>query len=236
MRHPRLRWLAGAGAVALAAALAPNAQASSSAERVDGASAAQLDDRPDAQEEARRAAIEQATSMVISGQAAPVDKGKGKSVQISPGQWAQYGLQSTDSILTFLVDFGTQIDSRFPTAPAGPVHNSIPQPNRSVDNTTYWVPDFTWSDGTIARNRIQTFDSTFGVEASDPISLHRETAAGMTILTVPSQAPVAVFDDSDPLRYYDTANPMGSVKVAGVGVTIKVVQSNSTGKMTVKVN
>lgn len=116
------------------------------------------------------------------------------------------------------------------------MHNSIPQPNRSVDNTTYWVPDFTWSDGTIARNRIQTFDSTFGVEASNPISLHRETAAGMTILTVPSQAPVAVFDDSDPLRYYDTANPMGSVKVAGVGVTIKVVQSNSTGKMTVKVN
>lgn len=32
------------------------------------------------------------------------------------------------------------------------------------------------------------------------------------------------------------ANPMGSVKVAGVGVMIKVVQSNSTGKMTVRVN
>jgi hypothetical protein len=58
----------------------------------------------------------------------------------------------------------------------------------------------------------------------------------MTTLDVPAQTPVRMFDDSDPNRYYDTANPMGSVKVAGVGVTIKVVQSNRTGKMTVKVN
>lgn len=47
---------------------------------------------------------------------------------------------------------------------------------------------------------------------------------------------MSVFDDSDPNRYYDPANPMGSVKVAGAGVTIKVVQSNKTGKMTVAVN
>jgi len=88
----------------------------------------------------------------------------------------------------------------------------------------------------VARNRIQSFDSTFGVERTDPISLHRETATGMTTLSVPAQAPVSTFDDSDPERYYDAANPMGSVKVAGVGVTIRVVQSNSTGKMTVEVN
>ena len=94
----------------------------------------------------------------------------------------------------------------------------------------------TWSDGVVARNRIQSFDSTFGVERTDPISLHRETATGMTTLSVPAQAPVSTFNDSDPERYYDAANPMGSVKVAGVGVTIRVVQSNSTGKMTVEVN
>ena len=58
----------------------------------------------------------------------------------------------------------------------------------------------------------------------------------MTTLSVPAQAPVTTFNDSDPERYYDAANPMGSVKVAGVGVTIRVVQSNSTGKMTVEVN
>jgi hypothetical protein len=97
----------------------------------------------------------------------------------------------------------------------------------------------TWSDGAVARNRIQTFDATFGTkrtERTDAISLHRETAAGMTTLTVPSQPAIPVFDDSDPNRHYDTANPGGSVKVAGAGVTIKVVQSSKTGKMTVKVN
>jgi bacillopeptidase F (M6 metalloprotease family) len=93
-----------------------------------------------------------------------------------------------------------------------------------------------WSDNTVARNRIQSFDSTFGVDTTDPLSLHRETATGMTTLEVPEQAPVPVFDDSDPDRYYDAANPGGSVKVAGAGVTLKVVQSNGTGKMTVQVN
>lgn len=583
--------LTGATALALVAALAPAtiAQSAPAAEGAPSAGAAAGDDRPDAASDARRDAMQEAVSQVVSGKAKPVTKGKSKAVEISPGQWAQYGLQSSDSILTFLIDFGDQIDPRFPSAPAGPQHNQIPQPDRSTDNTTYWVPDFstnhykdmffgagesmtslyeemssgrytvdgdvsdwvtvpynsasygetesqtdmtrfiqdsanawydqqkaagktdaeitaylasfdkwdrydydkdgnfdepdgyidhfqavhagegeeagapssaiwshrwavgqrsgggpawnkiggikigntdlwirdyttepengglgvfaheyahdlglpdlydtsggengtgfwtlmssgsrlghgkdtigttpnhmgaweklmlgwldytevaadqkatlmlgpsthatkksqalivtlpvdangksryyiaenrqylsydatlqtgpynfgwlntkpnwvehfpyqngllvtywntavsnnntrqhpgsgrvlpvdarakalTWSDGVVARNRIQTFDATFGTEATDPISLHRETAAGMTTLSVPSQAPIAVFDDSDPNAYYDDANPMGSVKVAGVGVTIKVVQSNSTGKMTVRVN
>ena len=93
-----------------------------------------------------------------------------------------------------------------------------------------------WSDGTVARNRIQTYDATFGLEPTDPISLHRETEAGMTTLNVPSQAAVPVFDDSDPNAYYDAANPLGSVKVAGTGTQIRVVQSNRNGMMTIQVN
>ena len=42
----------------------------------------------------------------------------------------------------------------------------------------------TWSDGVVARNRIQTFDATFGLEPTDAISLHRETPQGMTTLDV----------------------------------------------------
>jgi bacillopeptidase F (M6 metalloprotease family) len=93
-----------------------------------------------------------------------------------------------------------------------------------------------WSDGTVARNRIQTYDATFGLERTDPISLHRETKGGMTTLDVPSQPAVPVFDDSDPNAYYDAANPLGSVKVAGTGTQIRVVQSNRTGMMTIQVN
>ncbi|MHA7190199.1 immune inhibitor A domain-containing protein [Arthrobacter sp. MDT2-16] len=93
----------------------------------------------------------------------------------------------------------------------------------------------TWSDGTMVRNRIQSFDATFGKEATDPLSLHRETAAGMTTLTAPSQRGVAVFDDTNPTAYYDAANPQGSVVVAGTGTKIEVIQSNSTGMLTLQV-
>ncbi len=592
MRTTTTRVLVGA-AVAAATALAPSL-AAGAAPAMDAEPRDEVvqrsDDRPDAESEARRALVEEAVAKVINGEATPVKKGKGKSVQVSPGQWAQYGLQSTDNILTFLIEFGDQADPRFATAPRGPLHNEIPEPDRTLDNSTYWVEDFDrdhfqemfygdgesltslytelssgrytvhgdtsdwvkvpyhqasygmtesssdmrrfiqdsanawyadqkasgktdaeitaylqqfdqwdrydyndngvfdepdgyidhfqavhagegeeagapewaiwshrwsvnqrrgtggpewnryggvrigdsdfwirdyttepengglgvfaheyahdlglpdlydtgggengtgfwtlmssgswlghgagdlgttpnhmgaweklqmgwldyvtvahdekatvmlgpamhatkkdqalvvtlpqdasgndrfyiaenrqyagydttlqtgpynfgwletkgdwvehfpyqdgllvsywntavrnnstlahpgtgrilpvdarpaaqrWSDGTVVRNRIQSFDATFGVDRTDAISLHRETPDGMTTLEIPSQAPVPVFDDSDPDRYYDTANPMGSVKVAGVGVTIKVVQSNKTGKMTVKVN
>ncbi|WP_146362317.1 immune inhibitor A domain-containing protein [Arthrobacter yangruifuii] len=94
----------------------------------------------------------------------------------------------------------------------------------------------TWSDGTIARNRIQSFDATFGKEATDPILLHRETAAGMTTLTAPARAAVPVFDDTNPNAYYDPANPEASVQVAGTGTKITVINSNPKGMMTVRVN
>ncbi|MFJ6003094.1 immune inhibitor A domain-containing protein [Arthrobacter sp. NPDC092385] len=93
----------------------------------------------------------------------------------------------------------------------------------------------TWSDGTMVRNRIQSFDATFGKQATDALSLHRETAAGMATLTAPSQPGVAVFDDTNPNAYYDAANPQGSVVVAGTGTKIEVVQSNSTGMLTLQV-
>ncbi|WOF22816.1 immune inhibitor A [Microbacterium betulae] len=94
----------------------------------------------------------------------------------------------------------------------------------------------TWSDGEIARNRIQTFDATFGLDRTDPISLHRETEAGETTLTLPSQAAVPLFDDTDPYAYYDDANPQGSVVVGGTGTTIEVVASDAReGTATVEV-
>lgn len=97
-----------------------------------------------------------------------------------------------------------------------------------------------WSDGTIARNRIQAFDSTFGLERTDPLSLHRETVVGdavkMTTLRVGSRPGVPVFDDTNPMRYYDPANPGGSVIVGGSGTRLRVVNSNNNAMMTVQVH
>jgi immune inhibitor A len=93
-----------------------------------------------------------------------------------------------------------------------------------------------WSDGTIARARIQAFDSTFGLEKTDPISLHRETEAGMTTLKVGPQKPVPTFDDTDPNAYYDATNPQHSVVVGGTGTSITVTEQNAKkGTMTVEV-
>jgi immune inhibitor A len=93
----------------------------------------------------------------------------------------------------------------------------------------------TWSDGSIARNRIQTFDATFGLTPTDPISLHRETSTGATTLDVPSRPGIAVFDDTDPMRYNDSANPGGSTKVGGTGTRIEIISTTQNGSMQIVV-
>ena len=85
------------------------------------------DDRADALESERRELTRKGTELVLAGDRQVQGRNGSKAVRVAPGQWAQYGLQSTDSILTFLVEFGDQKDPRFPTAPAGPVHNNDPR-------------------------------------------------------------------------------------------------------------
>lgn len=95
-----------------------------------------------------------------------------------------------------------------------------------------------WSDGTIARNRIQSFDATFGLQKTDVLSLHREVSAtSLTSLNLWKQKPVSKFDDTNPEAYYDQSNPGHSVKVGGTGTTIKVLTEDSkNGHMTIQVN
>ncbi|HSB00796.1 MAG TPA: immune inhibitor A domain-containing protein [Anaerolineales bacterium] len=47
-----------------------------------------------------------------------------------------------DSIWTIIAEFGNQINHNYGGDP-GPVHNQIPQPDRSVDNSTIWPADST---------------------------------------------------------------------------------------------
>jgi immune inhibitor A len=95
-----------------------------------------------------------------------------------------------------------------------------------------------WSDGTIARNRIQSFDATFGLQKTDKLSLHREVSeTEMTTLVQGKQRPVWTFDDTDPEAYWTDDNPTNSVKVGGTGTTIKVLsQDTKRGQMTIQVN
>jgi len=81
-------------------------------------------------EEKRRQAKRDVAQKVITGKAEVRQRGKSRSVQVTPGKWVEYGTEEART-LTFLMDHGT----------SGPVHSSIPEPAED-NNPTYWIPDF----------------------------------------------------------------------------------------------
>jgi len=71
-------------------------------------------------------------------------KGPNKVVEVAKGQFVELARQGEDKIFTILGQFGP-LDSPFgilKSGVPGPARNQIPQPNRTVDNTTIWAPDF----------------------------------------------------------------------------------------------
>lgn len=77
---------------------------------------------------------------------------QGDVVKFPNGQSVDLSLEETDRIFTVLVEFG---DQQFPnpvfqgpppdgstTDVTGPLHNEIPEPDRTVDNTTLWQEDY----------------------------------------------------------------------------------------------
>jgi immune inhibitor A len=104
-------------------------------------------------------------------------------------------------------------------------------------------PDsLTYPDGTSPTNRREPFDATFGLEATDPVCLHKQVLVGngpnqqveTLAACADSSAAMPTFDDSDPNAYWDAANPQNSVKVAGVGVTATVT-ADEDGFLSVEV-
>jgi len=72
------------------------------------------------------------------------------------------------------------------------------------------------ADGGIWRNRVQTYDATFGLDPTDDITLHWHGDASHHA----SQPAVPVFDDNN--DYWNPANPLGSVQVPETGTQIRV--------------
>ncbi|MEV4703608.1 immune inhibitor A domain-containing protein [Actinoplanes sp. NPDC049316] len=131
--------------------------------------AAPLDDLPNPLEEKRRALREEAVADVVSGKAKPIKRngstvvkvgrtqGSGvtnrKVAKTGTDQYVELGRERTDRIFVILAEFGDQRHPSFPDVdsdPAtpgpttfdGPLHNKIPAPNRSVDNSTVWQADY----------------------------------------------------------------------------------------------
>ncbi len=70
---------------------------------------------------------EAAADLVARGKVRPNARGV---VRLPNGQFVDYALQDTDHIVTILAEFDD------------PARGQIPKPDRSVDNSTYWVPKF----------------------------------------------------------------------------------------------
>ncbi len=86
-------------------------------------------------------------------------------------QYVELSQERADKIFVILVEFGNQRHPDFPdvdtdpdtpgpTTFEGPLHNKIPEPDRSKDNTTVWQPDF-------SQNHFQDlyFDKSKGAES-----------------------------------------------------------------------
>jgi len=101
-------------------------------------------------------------------------------------------------------------------------------------------PEFThWADNTLMRNRILSYDSTFGLEKTDAITLHNPaTGVAGTVASKPAQP---VFDDTK--TWWVNADQHGAtgahpgryqpgwygVDVPKTGTTIRVVGSSKQG-------
>ena len=151
---------AGLGGLALAAGLATTfALSAGAAAPPDGTSVqrATVDELPNPAEEKRRALREVALQKVIAGDAKVRRRGASKVVKVARAngedQYVELAREKTDKIFVILAEFG---DKRHPSYPDrdtnpnipgpatfnGPLHNAIPAPDRSKDNSTVWQPNY----------------------------------------------------------------------------------------------
>lgn len=81
----------------------------------------------------REEALEKRLGTQGDGRAQSRAASQGNVARVGKNQYVELAREDTDRIFTILVEFGGE---------KGPLHNQIPRPDRSVDNTTIWKPDF----------------------------------------------------------------------------------------------
>ncbi|MDR3083278.1 MAG: immune inhibitor A [Streptomyces sp.] len=82
-----------------------------------------------------------------------------------------------------------------------------------------------WANGSVMRNRIQTYDATFSQYPTEAYTLH----LGGEATKIASKPGVSVFNDHSG-SYWDEANPTGSVKVSDTNTKIAIDSQPANGK------
>ena len=141
MRRHFLALLFGALALVLSIGVGVSLAASTQASANDPASFSGTDNLShplgEKQEALRQVALQQlATGKIPAGT---------KVGQVAKGQYVELAREGEDSIWTVLGEFGTATNTTHHShggGTPGPLHNAIPAPDRSADNTTIWTSDF----------------------------------------------------------------------------------------------
>ncbi|PNG21163.1 immune inhibitor A domain-containing protein [Streptomyces cahuitamycinicus] len=81
-----------------------------------------------------------------------------------------------------------------------------------------------WADGTLMRNRIQSYDSPFSLYRTDGMTLHKADVAKY----IPGSKGVSVFNDRKN-TYYDESNPTAGVKITDTNTKIKILKEAKDG-------
>ncbi|MFF4491710.1 immune inhibitor A domain-containing protein [Streptomyces sp. NPDC001544] len=81
-----------------------------------------------------------------------------------------------------------------------------------------------WSDGTLMRTRIQSYDSPFSLYRTDGITLHNADVA----TKIKSSKGVSVFNDHTS-TYYDPSTPTAGVKITDTNTKIRIVKEAKDG-------
>lgn len=84
---------------------------------------------------------EQAAARAIGFEAKVNGKTSGNTHQVAKGQYVELGREGEDTIWTIIGQFSSAINPTY-GGTAGPLHNQLPAPDRAVDNTSIWSPDF----------------------------------------------------------------------------------------------
>ncbi len=153
------------------AAATPAATAPSGIASTDNQTTA-VDELPNPAEDKRRELRQQAITSVINGEVTPqqingstvakvgtteeaatAENGRKSAAAKKTDQYVELSRETTDRVFVILAEFGNDRATDYPDqdtnpdipGPAvfdGPLHNKIPEPNRALDNSTKWQPDF----------------------------------------------------------------------------------------------
>ena len=142
MKTPVTGLLAGTAVLALGlSALPAQAVPSNDSPQAGQTARSRPDNRPGPMTKKQDRLREKALAMLANGSAKLRQRSEGATVALGDGNFVEFPIEKSDKIFTILSEFGTTGSGKLGTVP-GPLHNQIPEPVRTQDNSTYWQDDF----------------------------------------------------------------------------------------------